>query len=107
MQTPSVVVGIDVSKARLDVAMRPAGESLHVPYDAQGILPVIARLSELRPCPRNGASWRAGAGWVRLVGFFSILRDAICSPAHFSSKIRLSCTSGILQQSHSAAVVRE
>jgi hypothetical protein len=31
MQTPSVVVGIDVSKAHLDVAMRPAGESLRVP----------------------------------------------------------------------------
>ena len=36
MQTPSVVVGIDVAKAYLDVAVRPAGESLRVPYDATG-----------------------------------------------------------------------
>ena len=36
MQTPSVVVGIDVAKAYLDVAVRPAGESLRVPYDAPG-----------------------------------------------------------------------
>ncbi len=49
MQTPSVVVGIDVSKAHLDVALRPAGESLRGPYDAQGITTVIARLSQLRP----------------------------------------------------------
>ncbi len=28
MQTPSVVVGIDVAKAHLDIAVRPSGEPL-------------------------------------------------------------------------------
>jgi hypothetical protein len=27
----------------------------------------------LRPCPRNGASWRAGVGRVRSLDFLSIL----------------------------------
>ena len=49
MQTPSVFVGIDVSKIRLDMAMRPAGEPLSVPYDARGISTVIARLSQISP----------------------------------------------------------
>ena len=49
MQTPSVVVGIDVSKAHLDVAVRTSGEPVRVPYDATGITTVIARLSPMRP----------------------------------------------------------
>lgn len=49
MQTSSVCVGIDISKAQLDVAMRPAGTPLSVPYDAQGISTVIARLSQVSP----------------------------------------------------------
>jgi transposase len=49
MQTPSVVVGIDVAKAHLDVAVRPSGEPLRVPYDTTGITAVITRLSQLRP----------------------------------------------------------
>jgi len=35
-------------------------------------------LRSLRPCLRNGASWRAGAGRVRTVAFLSILQE--CSP---------------------------
>jgi hypothetical protein len=42
MQTPLVFVGIDVSKARLDVAVRPSGEPLSVVYDANGITMVLA-----------------------------------------------------------------
>lgn len=49
MQTPSVCVGIDVSKTRLDVAMRPTSESLSVPYDDPGISTVLARLNQVRP----------------------------------------------------------
>jgi hypothetical protein len=30
--------------------------------------------ADLRPCPRNGASWRAGVGRVITVDFLSILR---------------------------------
>jgi hypothetical protein len=33
--------------------------------------------SSLRPCPRNGASWRAGVGRVRSLAFLSILRDVL------------------------------
>ena len=33
--------------------------------------------AELRPCPRNGASRRAGAGRVRRLAFLSILRGAL------------------------------
>lgn len=49
MQTPSVVVGIDVAKAHLDVAVRPSGEPLSVSYDTTRITAVITRLSQLRP----------------------------------------------------------
>jgi transposase len=49
MQTAAVVVGIDVAKAYLDVAVRPSGEPLRVPYDTTGITALIARLSQLRP----------------------------------------------------------
>ena len=44
MQTPLVFVGIDVSKARLDVAVRPSGELSSVTYDANGITTVLAQL---------------------------------------------------------------
>jgi len=39
-------------------------------------------LRSLRLCLRNGASWRAGAGWVRTAAFLSILR-AVLAPAPF------------------------
>ena len=47
--------------------------------DARGLGPIQATLlktsSKLqRPCLRNGASWRAGAGRMRTVDFLSILR---------------------------------
>ena len=42
-------------------------------------------VEKLRPCPRDGASWRAGVGWVRKLAFLSILRGGlllseICRP---------------------------
>lgn len=49
MQAPLVFVGIDVSKAQLDVAVRPSGELLSVTYDANGITTVIAQLRPLHP----------------------------------------------------------
>ena len=42
-------VGIDVSKARLDVALGVAGELLGVANDARGIASLVARLVELAP----------------------------------------------------------
>jgi transposase len=49
MTVASVFVGIDVSKAHLDVAVRPAGSPFRVPYDDAGIAMVVERLSALSP----------------------------------------------------------
>ena len=49
MQTPSVYVGIDVSKTRLDVAVRPSGGLSHVTYDVAGITTVVTQLSQKQP----------------------------------------------------------
>lgn len=49
MTTASVFVGIDVSKARLDVALRPARTQFTVPYDDAGIATIVARLGPLSP----------------------------------------------------------
>jgi transposase len=45
----SIVVGIDVSKDRLDVAVRPSNESFSVGRNAAGLEQLIARLRELSP----------------------------------------------------------
>lgn len=42
-------VGIDVSKATLDVCIEPAVQTLHVAYDEPGIKQIIARLKEVNP----------------------------------------------------------
>ena len=42
-------VGIDVAKARLDVAVRPGGEIWSATNDAAGITALVARLHELQP----------------------------------------------------------
>ena len=42
-------VGIDVSKARLDVALGTAGELLEVANDSRGIASLVARLVQLGP----------------------------------------------------------
>lgn len=45
----AIVVGIDVSKDRLDVAIRPSGERFAVPRDAGGLRDLIERLKPLAP----------------------------------------------------------
>src|SRR5687768_16515223 len=45
----AIVVGIDVSKDRLDVAARPTGEVFVVGRDAEGLDSLIARLVPLAP----------------------------------------------------------
>lgn len=45
----AIVVGIDVSKDRLDVAVRPTGEVFAVARDAEGLDALIARLAALAP----------------------------------------------------------
>ncbi len=49
MTPPAVFIGIDVSKARLDVAVRPTGDTFAVPNDPQGHADLLARLAPLRP----------------------------------------------------------
>jgi transposase len=45
----AIVVGIDVSKDRLDVAVRPSGELFVVDRDAEGLQSLIDRLARLSP----------------------------------------------------------
>ena len=49
MTTPGPVVGIDVAKAELVVAVRPGGDRWTVPNDAAGVARLRARLQELAP----------------------------------------------------------
>jgi transposase len=44
-----VTVGIDVAKARLDVAVRPSGAAWHVPNDEAGLAALVERLTALAP----------------------------------------------------------
>lgn len=45
----TIVVGIDVSKDRLDVALRPGGEAFFVARDEAGLKQLVARLKPLAP----------------------------------------------------------
>lgn len=42
-------IGIDVSKALLDVASAPGGQTWSVPNGAQGMQDLVRRLQELKP----------------------------------------------------------
>jgi transposase len=44
-----VFVGIDVSKARLEVALCPLNESFGVAYDNAGLAELVARLKAVSP----------------------------------------------------------
>ena len=47
--TPEIFVGIDVSKAQLDVAVLPSGERLSLPRDPEGIDTLLSHLRPLSP----------------------------------------------------------
>jgi transposase len=49
LEVTPIFVGIDVSKARLDVAMRPTGERDSVANDKVGIKALVKRLAEIQP----------------------------------------------------------
>ena len=49
MSSIQLYVGVDVCKERLDVSLRPTGDSFRVPNDAAGIDELLARLEEARP----------------------------------------------------------
>jgi transposase len=48
-RTEKIVVGIDVSKDKLDVAVRPGGEAFAVGRDAAGLAALTGRLAKLAP----------------------------------------------------------
>ena len=49
MEVSRTFVGVDVSKGRLDVAVRPSGESASFSNDELGIKPLVNRLEEIQP----------------------------------------------------------
>jgi transposase len=49
MSEPQVLVGIDVSKAQLDVALRPTTDCWHVSNDESGIPSLVERLPAVQP----------------------------------------------------------
>jgi transposase len=49
MSDPPVFVGIDVSKAQLDVALRPTDDGWHVNHDESGIAGLVERLRTVQP----------------------------------------------------------
>ena len=53
-----VVVGIDVAKAALDVAVRPSGEERQLANDAAGIAAIVAWLQTIRPQRDRGRGHR-------------------------------------------------
>ena len=70
MSQTATFVGIDVSKAHLDVAVRPAGAAFRVANDPAGLAELVARLKPLGPGPgRPGGHRRLrAAGRRRLPG---------------------------------------
>ena len=49
MKEAPLFVGIDVSKDRLDVAVRPTGEAWQAPYNSRGVSDLVHRLEKLGP----------------------------------------------------------
>ena len=49
MEQEATCVGVDVAKARLDVAVRPSGDGWHVSRDEAGIRQLVSRLRTLEP----------------------------------------------------------
>lgn len=49
MEVSPIFVGIDVSKAQLDVSIRPSGQTLSVPNDKAGIKTLVKSLEKLKP----------------------------------------------------------
>ena len=46
---------------------------------------------KLRPCPRNGASWRAGVGRVGKLAFLTILQECFLIVPHARTTEILVC----------------
>src|SRR5437899_12021751 len=72
MTTNPVVVGVDVAKDRLDVAVRPSGETGSATNDEAGITALVARLRPLGPalivCEATGGFERAAIAALAAAG---------------------------------------
>ena len=49
-------VGIDVSKAQVDVAVRPTGQRWSASYDETGVVELVSRMVDLGPALNPGQS---------------------------------------------------
>src|SRR6266536_5962793 len=71
--TASSVVGVDVAKDRLDVAVRPSGETWSAANDDAGITALVTRLRPLGPalivCEATGGFERAAIAALAAAGF--------------------------------------
>ena len=69
MTASAIVVGVDVAKDRLDVAVRPSGETWSAANDEAGITTVVTRLRPLSPglivCEATGGVERAAIRGAR------------------------------------------
>ena len=72
----TIVVGIDVSKDKLDIAVRPSGEVFGTSRDAAGLDALIARLAPLSPAAVAVEATVASRPWWRQAsrrqGFLSL-----------------------------------
>lgn len=72
MTTTPVVVGVDVAKDRLDVAVRPSGEGWSEVNDVAGVSALVARLRPLDPalivCEATGGFERAAIAALAAAG---------------------------------------
>lgn len=72
MTTSPLVVGMDVAKERLDIAIRPSGERWSVANDDAGVAALVARLRPLGPglivCEATGGFERLAIGTLAAAG---------------------------------------
>ena len=72
MTAHPVVVGVDVAKDRLDVAVRPSGETWSAVNDEGGVIALVARLRPLGPtlivCEATGGFERAAIAALAAAG---------------------------------------
>jgi transposase len=112
MSEPGVLVGIEVSKAQLDVALRPTDDHWHVSHDEPGMAILVERLQAIRPAlivleatgglEVPGAGALAAAALPGVVGHPRHARDCAQAPGRLATTDTLDAR-GL---AHVAAAVR-